>query len=275
MNVFRQCLLIFAFSYSSTLLIAQQNPPATAPSPRLGMALSSTSYDCAYTSQPIIVDGKLDDPAWSRAPWTSDFIDITGDPTKPPLYKTRVKMLWDDTYLYIAAKLQEPNVHAKLTEHDSVIFHDNDFEYFIKPVTGGEAYYEFEMNALNTTWDLFLNKPYRLGGKADNSWEATGLKSAVQVQGTLNYSGDKDQSWTLEIAFPLDAFQSRQTVSKPVNGTEWRINFSRVEHLPEQPREENWVWSPQGEINMHIPEHWGYLHFIKGSAGAVQVLIQP
>ena len=51
-----------------------------------------------------------------------------------PRFRTRVKMLWDDNYLYIAAELEEPNVAAKLTERDSVIFHDNDFEVFIKPL---------------------------------------------------------------------------------------------------------------------------------------------
>lgn len=221
------------------------------------------AYDIHYTATPIIADGQLNDAPWNKAQWTSDFIDITGDAAKAPVYRTRVKMLWDDRYLYIAAELQEPHVDGTLTEHDSVIFHDDDFEFFVKPVTNDEPYYEFEMNALNTTWDLYLNKPYRLGGKADNSWEATGLRSAVHVNGTLNKPGDTDKGWTLEIALPLDAFASRQPVPKPVDGTEWRMNFSRVEYLEGHPREENWVWSPQGEINMHIPQHWGYVRFRK------------
>ena len=51
-----------------------------------------------------------------------------------PRFRTRVKMLWDDKYLYIAAELEEPNVTGTLTKHDSVIFKDNDFEVFIKPL---------------------------------------------------------------------------------------------------------------------------------------------
>ena len=27
--------------------------------------------------------------------------------------------------------------------------------------------------------------------------------------------------------------------------------------------ERNWVWSPQGVINMHYPERWGYLQFTR------------
>jgi hypothetical protein len=146
-----------------------------------------------------------------------------------------------------------------LTKHDSVIFRDNDFEIFIKPLPNEVGYFEFEMNALNTGWDLYLTKPYREGGKADNSWEIEGLKTAVTVQGTLNKSDDTDTSWTVEVAYPWKGFLSRQQVPQPKVGTEWRIDFSRVEWLKKP--EENWVWSPQGVINMHVPDRWGYLEF--------------
>jgi Carbohydrate family 9 binding domain-like len=219
------------------------------------------SYDCQRTATPIVIDGKIDDPAWSKAPWTSDFVDIEGAARPKPRFRTRVKMLWDDKYLYIAAELEEPNVTATLRQHDSVIFKDNDFEVFIKPLPQTESYYEFEMNAFNTGWDLFLNKPYNQNGKPDNSWDIDGLKTAVAIQGTINHPNDTDQGWTLEIAYPLTAFNSRQTVPQPQPGTTWRINFSRVEWKPGNPKEDNWVWSPQGVINMHVPDRWGYLHF--------------
>jgi hypothetical protein len=219
------------------------------------------SYDCYHTAEPIRIDGKLDDPAWQRAQWTTDFVDIEGSARPKPRFRTRVKMLWDDKYLYMAAELEEPDVKATLTQHDSVIFHDNDFEVFIKPLPATPSYYEFEINALNTGWDLYLDKPYKLGGKADNSWDIEGLKTAVSVQGTLNNSADTDRGWTVEIAYPLSAFESRQHVPEPQDGTEWRINCSRVEWKAGQPKEDNWVWSPQGLIDMHVPEHWGHLYF--------------
>ena len=62
--------------------------------------------------------------------------------------------------------MEEPHVWGTLTKHDSVIFHDNDFEVFIDPNGDTLEYYEFEINALNTGWDLFLDKPYRQGGRA-------------------------------------------------------------------------------------------------------------
>jgi len=219
------------------------------------------TYECLRAAGPIRIDGKLDDPAWRQAPWTSDFVDIEGDGKPRPKFRTRVKMLWDDQYLYIAAELEEPDVKATLTQRDSVIFKDNDFEVFIKPLPDTESYYEFEINALNTVWDLFLPKPYKQDGQPDNSWDIAGLRSAIAVQGTLNKPDDKDHGWTVEVAYPLNAFASRQQVPHPEPGSIWRINFSRVEWTAGQPKEDNWVWSAQGLVDMHVPEHWGYLRF--------------
>lgn len=220
------------------------------------------SYSCLRASAPIHIDGKLDDAAWRNAPWSADFVDIEGDGKPRPKYRTRVKMLWDDQYLYIAAEMEEPDVKATLTQRDSVIFKDNDFEVFIKPLPDSDSYYEFEINALNTGWDLFLPKPYNQDGQPDNSWDIQGLKTAIAVQGTLNNPKDKDRGWSVEIAYPLSAFASRQAVPKPRDGTIWRINFSRVEWTAGKPKEDNWVWSPQGVIDMHVPERWGFLHFL-------------
>lgn len=220
------------------------------------------SYECYRVVKPLHIDGKMDDKAWQTAPWTTDFVDIEGKAKPLPRFHTRVKMLWDETYLYIGAELEEPDVKGTLTEHDSIIYKDNDFELFLKPLPDASGYFEFEINALNTSWDLYLNKPYREGGRPDNSWDIPGLKTAVAVNGTLNNSTDKDHGWTVEIAIPWKAFASRLPVSAPKIGDVWRGNFSRVEWKAGQPREDNWVWSPQGLINMHVPDRWGYLHFV-------------
>lgn len=229
-------------------------------------------YDCQKTAHPIKIDGILNDQAWESTPWTEDFIDIEGDKKPKPRFRTRVKMTWDDRYFYVAAELEEPHVWATLTQRDSVIFHDNDFEVFIDPNGDTLEYYEFEINALNTGWDLFLNRPYRFGGKANNHWDIQGLKTAVHIDGTLNDPTDTDRKWTIELAFPWKALgEYAHQPAPPHPGHEWRVNFSRVQWKHEiingkyrkapGTKEDNWVWSPQGVINMHIPEHWGRVRF--------------
>jgi len=245
-------------------LTGLSGPPA-APAPPL-------RYVCRRAAGSITIDGRADEPAWRKAAWTADFVDIEG-PVKPkPRFRTRAKMLWDDRYFYVAAELEEPHVWGTLTQHDAVICMDNDFEVFIDPDGNAADYYEFEMNALNTGWDLFLPKAYRDGGKADNGWEIPGLKTAVHIDGTLNNPADTDRGWSVEIAIPWAALRAHANRPVPPRANdEWRVNFSRVEWKFEIAggkyqkvpgvREDNWVWSPQWAIDMHRPEHWGYVRF--------------
>ena len=234
--------------------------------------ISPRSYLCRHANVPIHIDGKLDEAAWAEAPWTEDFLDIQGLSQPRPKFRTRAKLLWDEQYLYIAAELEEPHVWATLTNHDSVIFRDPDFEVFIDPRGETQPYYEFEMNALNTTWDLRLDKPYMDGGKPHNEWEMPGTKTAVAVNGTLNNPSDQDRAWTVELAFPWKALdQYARHSGPPTEGEQWHIDFSRVEwritttngtyqKVPNM-SEDNWVWSPTGVIDMHRPEMWGLLQF--------------
>ena len=211
------------------------------------------SYICYRTAHPPHIDGKLDEPCWEAAPWTDDFVDIEGDLKPKPRFRTRAKMLWDSENLYIGAEMEEPQVWATLTNHDSVIFHDNDFEVFIDPDNDGCFYTEMEMNALNTTWDLLLPRSYRGGGPAIDGFELHGLRTAVYIDGGLNRVHPPSKGWSVEIAIPWTAFKDvARTSLPPADKDQWRIDFSRVEwHIDirngairKRPSmsEDNWVW---------------------------------
>jgi hypothetical protein len=229
-------------------------------------------YVAPYTSVEPRIDGRLDDPAWRTAAWSEPFVDIEGDAKPAPRFRTRMKLLWDDSALFVAAEMQEPHVWATLTRRDAVIFHDNDFELFLDPNGDARDYGELEINALNTVWDLFLAVPYRDGGHADDAWNITGLRTAVAIRGTLNDPRDVDTGWTVELALPWRALaRVTHTGTPPQPGDRWRVNFARVEwqteivgrdyrKVPDR-AEDNWVWSPQGMIDMHQPERWGYVEF--------------
>lgn len=234
------------------------------------------SYVIHKATGPIAIDGQAAEDDWRKAKWTDYFTDIEGHFKPAPTYATRVKMLWDDENLYIYAELEEPHVWGTLKTRDAVIFQDNDFEVFISNEEFSPEYFELEVNALGTIWDLLLSRPYRDGGKAINDWDMKGLKHAIHVEGTLNNPDDIDKYWAVELAIPFRDISFSRNNNPPKDGDLWRINFSRVhwEHdivngtyqkrrdesgkpLPEY----NWVWSPQGLINMHFPERWGYLLF--------------
>jgi len=228
-------------------------------------------YTCYLAPEHPTGKANPESPPWKDAPWTDDFVDIEGDAKPRPPLRTRVKLLWDSECLYILACMQEPHLWATLTEHDSVVYHDNDFEVFLSPTGDNHRYYELEVNALGTVFDLFLPKPYRDGGPADHAFHFEGLRKSVRLGGTLNDPRDTDQDWTVELAIPWTSLSRHGNASAPNDGDVWRLNFSRVQwdlevidgayrktpHAPEH----NWVWSPQGLIDMHRPEMWGYLQF--------------
>src|SRR5216684_3747457 len=108
-------------------------------------------YTAYHVSEPIRIDGKLDEPVWQHAPRSPRFVDIlTG---AQAIHDTRAMVVWDDTNLYVAYRIQEPFVHAKYTNHNDPIYYDNDVEFFI---AGRDAYYEFEINAFNTVYEVFF-----------------------------------------------------------------------------------------------------------------------
>ena len=214
--------------------------------------------------------------------------------------------LWDDDYLYVAFWVSEPNIQAKLAECDALVWTENDVEIFI----GGEdCYYEFEINALGTVYEVFyiwqdaLKKGSRfdlpefdplkrrvdvLGGFQDAmrygkhprgarwafmDWDMPGLRTAVQVQGTLNDPADIDDGWTAEIAFPWRGMK-QLAGSRPVpprDGDVWRMDFSRFELLENcgvtvEPHP-GWALNKHGVYDSHIPECFSFVHFSGLRAG--------
>lgn len=248
------------------------------------------NYTAFYADVAPVIDGNVDDEIWEKVPWSNLFQDIEGAAKPKPYYETRMKMLWDESHLYIAADIKDPHIWGVLTQRDEIVYYDNDFEIFIDPLNTTHNYFEVEINALNTIFDLFLDKPYRNGGAALFSWDTQGMRHAVKINGTVNNPDDIDAGWTVEISIPFRAVTLGDHVGVPNDETMWRINFSRVQWevdivdgkylkrkdangkiLPEN----NWVWSPQGVINMHCPERWGYLKFSRGNRENTPVFKLP
>eukprot|EP00054_Salpingoeca_dolichothecata_P025967 m.183670 g.183670 ORF g.183670 m.183670 type:complete len:370 (-) comp25516_c0_seq5:78-1187(-) len=251
-------------------------------------------YVSYFASAPPVLDGKLDEPFWEEVAWTQPFLDISGPSFPTPRFLTHAKIRWDNTHLYVGAVLNEPQVWANLTQHDSVIFQDNDFEVFLNPDGSSHYYKEFEMNAFNTVWNLCLNKPYLNGGYENSSrvfgnkgWDDPELKSAVYVDGKINDpAAGPDKYWSVEVAFPLAAIALNNSVTlPPKNSSYWRINFSRVEwhvkvvdnkfvKVPNVP-EDNWVLAPTYIVDIHLPEYWAYLQFSTDAVNATGPVRDP
>ena len=221
-------------------------------------------YTCRKSASPIPVNGDLDKPVWQNAEKSRPFVDmVSGDAA---FLETRMAGLWDDENLYIGFWVSEPQVRASLTERDSFIWFDNDVEVFI----GGEdCYYEFEINAFNTVYevlfiyqdalkrgsrfdtpefDLYTRNVDVLSGFQDPSrygkhprgkrwafmdYDFPGLKTAVKVDGRINDLSSVDKGWTVEIAFPWKGIEKMYAGRRfpPAQGETLRAAFFRFESL--------------------------------------------
>ena len=240
------------------------------------------SYVAHYTKKAPQIDGKIDSLEWGSVKWSEAFGDIQSDIS--PKYETKLKMIWDYDHLYILANLYDEHIWGNLKRRDTVIFYNNDFEVFIDHNGDTHNYAELEVNALNTVWDLLIDKPYLNGAKVDNDWNIDGLVSNVHIEGTLNDFSDLDQFWTLEMAIPWKSLERMEFDGLAPEEKVWRMNFSRVQwqfdtingHYSRKKdsignflKEDNWAWSKQIDINMHKPEYWGFVLFSKDSTKTI------
>lgn len=254
-------------------------------------------YTAYRIDTPPYIDGRLDEPIWQAVPRSPRFADMISG--APGLHDTRAAVLWDDTHLYVGFWIEEPDVQADLTERDSFIFRNNDVEFFL---AGRDAYYEFEINALGTIYEVFFiwdneyhkvdytreptldknhpqAKPFEgVGfkthprGMRTGFWgyDLPGLQWSVHVDGTLNDSSDRDRGWTVELALPWAGMQWLAAADgrplPPREGDVLRMDFSRFNQYREAPPHEDsgaWFWSPHGCRDSHIPECFPIVHFTR------------
>jgi Carbohydrate family 9 binding domain-like len=204
----------------------------------------------------IKLDGKLDEKDWADAPSTGEFVrTMDGQPAEQ---KTQAKMLWDDKFLYVAFVNDDKDIWTTLDKHDDKLWTQEADEMFIDADGDGKTYVELQVNPKGVTFDSFL-PTYR---QNQNDWDA-GLKAAVTVDGTLNKREDEDKKWIVELAIPLDAVKGKEKEMKnvpPKVGTEWRVNFFRMDQPNGRPQSGS-GWSPPMVGDFHALDKFGVLIF--------------
>jgi hypothetical protein len=271
-------VLLFAAAYLSTAeKVRLEEQPAQKGLPFPVAEKDIARYTALRTAGAIKIDGKLDEASWKSAPRSPRFVDmVTG---RPVVHNTQAAVLWDDTNLYVGFWVEEPFVEANYVNRDAAIYKENDIEIFI---AGKDAYYEFEMNARGTIYEVFFiwKEAYERGGyEADPrlsmknprtahfdglrfsphprgrrvaclDWDFPGIQNAVHVDGSLNDNKDRDRGWTAEVAFPwagmkwLAVGDGRSL--PPKDGDQWRMDFSRFNHYREALHPEDDKWGDSG-----------------------------
>lgn len=189
-------------------------------------------------TQPIRIDGNLDDMAWQQIEPIGDF--ITSNPVFgiPSAHKTLVRIAYDNSAVYIGAYMYDDpaNIRKQLTARDVINMQDAD--YF---VVGFDTYNDkqnafiFRVTAAGTQGDA---KESQGGAVFDNAWDAV-WESKTSI---------KSDGWVAEIKIPFSAIRFSKA---PLQN--WGLNFARFTRKDN----ENSIWSPvnpnlNGDVNQ-----WG------------------
>jgi hypothetical protein len=163
-------------------------------------------------SEPIKIDGRLDEPAWSEAVAATDFRQQEPNEGTPASEKTDVRVLFDDRNLYIgihAFDSEPANINARELVRDASFSNDDKVEILLDTNHDRRNAFRFAVNPLGTQQDALITDE---GRDLNLSWDAPWISS-----GKID-----DTGWTVEIAIPLTTLRFKEG-----NDT-WGFNSARI-----------------------------------------------
>lgn len=174
---------------------------------------------------------------------------------QPPTQATWVKTAHTAQEWRVLFYAEDDHIWATHTQRDAALYEEEVVEIFVDPSGfSGEpdAYFEFQVNPLNTVLDLALRRS-RSGFKKNFAWNCEGFRSSVQrfPEGV----GQSKPGWCAEISIPFASIGVIPPAPK------WRVNFLRIDRPQNHPRELS-AWSPTFCGTFHQPNRFGILEFV-------------
>lgn len=223
---------------------------------------SITALTCRKATGPMLIDGKLDEPCWANA------VEVTGfriaETQGLARTQARVKLLYDDTALYLGGVIEDQDLYADLVGRDQMCWENDVLEIFLWPDEKSPSYYEFQMTPNNATLDLHFAARGARRYQTALPFNSR-MRARATVQGTLNIESDKDVGWTGEMAIP---FSELKGVIKPAAGSVWRGMVARYDYsvyLPPVKIGGPW-WeasasAPLSQFSFHLLEEYNRIVF--------------
>lgn len=208
----------------------------------LGLVLCAGAQEPAKSlkaervATPIRLDGLLSEGAWAQATAASQFTVSWPDFGKAAELPTEVRVLYDDHFVYVGARMHHPKGKAQVVrrlhrrDQDSM---SDWFSVYIDSLLDRRTAWGFSINASGVQRDtLHDSESADAAMQGDSSWDGV-WEGATRV--------DAD-GWTAELKIPLSLLRIR-----PEAGAQtWGINFSRSDQGLTRERS-YWALSPRGE----------------------------
>lgn len=212
-------------------------------------------YRALRATKPPTIDGKLDDAVWKQAEAVNLVMSFDG---KPTTVRTTARLAWDDKNIYVAFDCEDKDVWGSLRNKDDAIYNEDVAEIFIDADGDGKTYNELQVSPHNVNFDASF-VTHRSDLPTAMKWES-GMKTAVQVRGTLDDDADKDEGWSAEMQIPIAHLTAVPKVP-PAPGDKWRFNVYRLEHHVRRKEIEGQAFSPLFKGDFHHSPRFGWLIF--------------
>ncbi|MFH0899880.1 MAG: sugar-binding protein [Pseudomonadota bacterium] len=207
-------------------------------------------YVAVKASGPVVVDGKADEPAWSRATVSPAFQNAEGG--QPVDGKTEARLLWDEKHLYVMVDVEDKDVFSSYSKNDDTLWKEDVVEVFVDANGDRRGYVELQVNPNNAQLDSWFAGTRQEGG--DLSF-ASAFQSAVVVDGTKDKRDDVDKGWHVEMAIPWEAVKGKDSAMSvklpPSSGDSWKLNIVRVEKGKNAPQIAASSWGRIGIADFH------------------------
>lgn len=179
------------------------------------------------TTSPPVVDGVLQENCWRETAPEVFYNNIGGGPVTPG---TTVRLLYDDTCLYVGFECQDPHAEGVRGTRDAPVNDKDHVAVYLDPDGKGLTSYCIEVSPEGTVADaVVLFKHDGTGSQVLRGWDMASLRSSATVYRSGVQSKDSDRFWTVELAIPFDELYSIAS-PHPGSGSKWRAGLYRVDY---------------------------------------------
>ncbi len=173
-------------------------------------------------SEPIRIDGRLDEPPWQRAEPATDFLQQEPQEGAPATEKTEVRVLFDTHNLYIGIRAwdSEPRrINARELLRDADFGNDDKIDILLDTYHDQRSGFRFTVTPNGTQQDARITDE---GGAESGDWEGHDSANVSWDTAWTSEGRIDEQGWTVEIAIPLSSLRFKEGIET------WGFNVARV-----------------------------------------------
>lgn len=230
---------LLALAAAAAVAAAQPAPSSAAPQASPAVADNLPMHaERLRADERLVLDGRLDHPAWQRAPVHDQFTEKSPDTGARPPHATRVRVLFDDQALWVGVEALDDapgQIRAPLVRHDGVNRTQDFVVVYIDAIGTRRSAQFFRVNAAGSLADGMHTaaddsedfSPDFDFDAATSDHVAGTAATGDHVAGTAA-TGDRLGGWTAVLRIPFASLRFAEPTAGAAAGAQpWRILVGR------------------------------------------------